>query len=1099
MISPRVPVHRAQLWLAVHAVGLLVGGAMWVWGGSACAAEVGRQPIPGIRYQAAFSSFYDGQFDDALKTYEDQWRGAIRTVQSRWIDSICYHTMMGECYYHLGQTGFAYEQYTLALRLYLMFPDWMLRVQFPATIRPDTSSNFRQIPWGASSRRAQVGSFPNSMLIGQGQVDNNRPYYEGGVVQSPVLVGINVQEIVRCTALAIRRRAELLGPIAPHDPMTGELIAALSRRPAPPNHWSQAWVDVELALALIAGGKTAEALPLLNRSVVAAGQYDHPLTSVALFELGHLAMLQGNYAEAIKQFEEASYSAVQFQDYGMVEESLRWAALAHLLSNRREFYGPLVPASQWARIKGWRYLQASLLLSGAENYLALRQGRQAADTLGEAQAVMGRRAMGAGDLGGRLNYLRALAFFQEHKVPPGSEALAAALNYMQRASRWLFQIRLIEKQYSEGQLSARGSITPRTAVELYGVLLRDPQAIDWLGDPMEALAVLHTPHPEAFEHWFLIALERKEYEKAIEIADRARRHRFFCSLALGGRLQSLQWILEAPEAALSGVALEQRQALLAGNPEYGRLSQQAKQLRKALESLPLVAPDGDALRKQSDLLAQLGQVSVQQEAILHEIAVCREPAEMAFPPLRTTKEIQAGLPHGTALLVFFTAADDLYGFLLNNEKYGYWRVKGGNLLTKRVTSLLHGIGQYEANRELTVKELNDGSWKEAANHLLDGLLEGSQADFSQSFPELVIVPDGVLWYLPFEMLEVKVGDRLLPLISRIRMRYAPTASLAIADSRGTNPAGRTAVVLGRLYPRQDASVAEKAFEQFARTVPGSVAVSGPMLPAPSGLYASEMERLVVLDDITMTENGPYGWSPIPIDRGKPGSALADWFPLPWEGPSLVVLPGFHTASENALKRFDRGAPGSEVFLSICGLMASGARTILLSRWRTGGQSSFDLVREFTQELPDTEASDAWQRAVLLLASSRVNLEAEPRVKSSPSDDPPKGTHPFFWAGYLLVDSGAPVARAAEPAGAGGLQLMEPGQQPDAGQAGENGDAKEMPPEPEAEEPGVAGKRGSRLPTRVKPKPVKGEKAAKPVKPKAGSAKARAAAGGVEEP
>ena len=103
-----------------------------------------------------------------------------------------------------------------------------------------------------------------------------------------------------------------------------------------------------------------------------------------------------------------------------------------------------------------------------------------------------------------------------------------------------------------------------------------------------------------------------------------------------------------------------------------------------------------------------------------------------------------------------------------------------------------------------------------------------------------------------------------------------------------------------------------------------------------------------------------------------------------------------------------GPPGNEIFLSVCGLMANGARTLLLSRWRTGGQSSFDLMREFVQELPRTSAADAWQRAILLTAGSRVNLEGEPRIKRAPTEDPPKANHPFFWAGYLLVDCGLPV-------------------------------------------------------------------------------------------
>jgi CHAT domain-containing protein len=86
-------------------------------------------------------------------------------------------------------------------------------------------------------------------------------------------------------------------------------------------------------------------------------------------------------------------------------------------------------------------------------------------------------------------------------------------------------------------------------------------------------------------------------------------------------------------------------------------------------------------------------------------------------------------------------------------------------------------------------------------------------------------------------------------------------------------------------------------------------------------------------------------------------------------------------------------------------MSSGSRTLLLSRWRTGGQTSFDAVREFAQELPHVSPAEALRRALLLAADSRIDLEAEPRVKRSRTVDPPKASHPFFWSGYMLVDSG----------------------------------------------------------------------------------------------
>ena len=119
-------------------------------------------------------------------------------------------------------------------------------------------------------------------------------------------------------------------------------------------------------------------------------------------------------------------------------------------------------------------------------------------------------------------------------------------------------------------------------------------------------------------------------------------------------------------------------------------------------------------------------------------------------------------------------------------------------------------------------------------------------------------------------------------------------------------------------------------------------------------------------------------------------------------------------------------------------MSCGARTILLSRWRTGGQSSLDLTREFAQELPHTSPADAWQRAVLLESSSQLDLEGEPRIKHAATDEKPKADNPFFWAGYMLIDS-SQVSQNMEPKGA------EPA-------------AKPKPPDAEADKPQEKGKK-----------------------------------------
>jgi CHAT domain-containing protein len=961
-----------------------------------------QRSVPSAAYHNAFAEFYDGEYRAALDRFAAENRNSIKTPQSRWIDSICYETMMGECYHEMGHLNDALEHYTAALKIYLAFSDWMAHVQFPATIRPAGVTARLAVPWGASTRRAPLGFYPQSMPILQGQIDFSQQVQHGGVVQQANLFPIEVQEIVRCTTLAIRHRAKLLGPLAARDPLFNDLVAAMSGRVALPNHWSEAWVGVELGLALSASGREGQAVAYLQRSVVAAGEFDHPMTSIALLELGRLAMIRSDFPAALKYFEEASYAAVAYPDPGVLEEAFRYGALAHLMSNQKGVFPPLTSAIQWAKVKHLRQLHASLLLLAAENYAVLGQTGQTAGLLDDARVSIGRRDMGNGRIGARRSFLDGLCLFQQKKIPDGDKAVAAAMDYMRHGSYWLFQI-------GQADILAMTSATPRMAMDLYQEVLRDPRPADWSSDPLESLAVLVVPHPLPFEHWFETALARKDHEAAVEIGDRMRRHRFFTSLPFGGRLLSLRWVLEAPDALLDRQSQLHRQDLLTRYPAYEQLRQQAHALHDKLIVMPIQPDDKDVQRQQAQMLAQLTSVSQRQELILREMAVRREPAGLLFPPLRVTAEILKSLPKGHAMLVFVATSKTTHAFLLNGEgRYTLWQLDRAALqaLPRQATAMLREIGNYQSNHEVTLKDLEDSKWQQAGRDLLDTILKGSHADFTKKFDELIVVPDGVLWYVPFEALQVKIDGQLRPLISRFRIRYAPTAALATSPAGASHGAvDNTAVVLGHLYPRDDDNVAQNAFTQLAAAMPGAVALRSP-LPAPSAVYASLLNRLIVFDDLAQSgDPGPYGWAPLPLDKSKAGSSLADWMALPWGGPDQIVLPGYHTAAEESLKRISHVAPGNEIFLSVCGLMASGAKTVLLSRWRSGGQSSYDLMREFTQELPHTTASDAWQRAVLVVTESQLNLDAEPRVKKAVVDESPKAKHPFFWAGYLLVDSG----------------------------------------------------------------------------------------------
>jgi tetratricopeptide (TPR) repeat protein len=953
--------------------------------------------VPRDDYFLVLELIHRGEYLEALDAMKDVAGGGIRSTEGRWIDSICYYTRMGECYYHLGELGLAMDQYNAAVRLYLAHSDWMLRIQFP-NIEADPNPRVADITWGKPSRPLNIGRFPDTMLSQQGRPDNENVLRQGGVVANPELYPVRVNEIAYCTALAIRRRKELMGAACPHDPLTATLVASLARRPAPPNSWSQAWISVMLGLAYSSSGQTQQAIGELQRGALAGGTFDHPLTATALLEMGKLSLERGSHEAAGVFFYESTFPAVAFAQPDIVEEAFRLGSDNFLATTQQGIYPPLDAAIEFTRRKEiYRSAGVSLLVAAADNLTARGDTARAARLLTEAAGAMRRTDLLKSDVGARYHHQLALVNYQQANLAAGDVALAAMMTWQRAGSKWLYQIGLAD------QLFVSGAVSPRVAEDLFVKLLREPTSQDWAVDLRETLSVTMTPHLLPLEHWFEITLARKDHEKAIEITDLVRRHRFYSSLPMGGRVTSLRWILEAPESLLTDAAVLQRQDLFNRYPAYAALSRQAAMVRTELEGLPLApgAEDKESQDRQKALLEQLNQVSASQEAMMRAIALRREPSEAVFPPVTQLQVIQQQMAPGQLAFAYFATSRYVFGLAISREKFTGWQIENPKEITRQVVALLREMGHFEANKAIDDKTLQSDKWRPIAQNLQKVLCNDVPPEFWNDYDEVIFVPDSVLWYLPFEVLQVGAPEESEALLTKVRVRYAPTISLVVPDDRPRPRDARTAVIAGRLYPRWKEEDTQAALEEIARAIPKSE-VFTEKLPAPSGVLSKTINRLIVLDDIEDL-GGPYDLAPMQLDRGKPSSNLARWMMLPWGAPEQVVMPGFHTAAENGLRK---SGTGDEIFLTACAFAASGTRTLLLSRWRTGGQSSVDLVREFAQELPFAPASAAWRRSVELLRPTELDVGLEPRVTGVDPAMPMTADHPFFWAGYLLLDNGA---------------------------------------------------------------------------------------------
>ncbi len=975
-----------------------------------------RRVYPNQAYYNGFTAVAEGDFVNAIKMFQNAGRNALRTPQGRWIDSICYFAMLGESYYQLGENKQALKYYDDALRLYLRNQDWMRLVEFPNGVQADRNGAARQVTWGTGQRASVLGQFDNNLKLLRGRLDNDRVLEQGGVVQLPEFVLVNVHEIVRCTALALRRRMEILGPICRHDPLTSALVNAFEGRIGRPNHWSQAWVNVQLGLALAGAERLDEATRNLNASVVIAGRFDHPLTATALIELGKLAIRRGDNQEAVRQLVDASVIAGKLEQPLELEESLRLAGIAHVLTGARQPLPALAGALPWInrqRTLG-RFVQSSCFMTIADSLLHLENPDDAAKALSKAKQSIRRRAALNERLKARFRFLESQLAAQTGKRDTSRVTLTDALQSQRKTSIRLFQTAIVDRGYTDGVFS------DRVAALLFERLLDDPTDIEWQNAPLETLTILTTNQRDSYENWFRAVLGRNDLQKAIEIADRMRRHEFYSSLSMGGRLLSLRWMVDGPDTLLGSDARLQRQDLLTRASRLAEMKSKLGPLREQLAQLPIDAQDKQYIEA-TDLGKQILGLSAKMENELRMIALKRESSPLLFPPLAKTETIQAKLGENELLLIFVRAGDELHAFMLSADKYASWQSETPAKIKKTLIQLNKAIGNQDANASVNADQFGKIDWRPIAEQLRDQLFidprkpaDRQQFGFWNRFDKLVVVPDDVVWHVPFELLLVPDKSApdggttsRIPLIERTRIRTVPLASLSIPDQRPKPRSNIFPVLVGELFPRSG-SLTSDFFLEWQQTL-SNLKPLPDKPPVPSGVGRTVWDRLVVLNDLDNRKEAsattPYGWSPTgasakPVDTDE----MTQWMRLPWGGPEEILLPGFHTAAEDAFEKPDNGR---SLFLASTALMATGAKTALLSRWRTGGETSFSLIREYLQERGDLAPTQAWQRAVHVVRPFPIDPDLEPRINGSKNGDGElTAANPFFWAGYVLLDRSA---------------------------------------------------------------------------------------------
>jgi len=967
------------------------------------------QQLPKRGYYFALPQLYEGEYKSALRRFNSEYRTAFQIGKDRYLDSICILTMIGECHCRVGDYKTALEMYNDAIGLYLNFESqqWQANIQLPPLLQADTSAIARaRVTWGTSQRNAKIANVPDTIAVRRRQLAQGIALEEGGVYDPSELRQVNVTEVLRCAALAIHRRRQISGPTGRYDPFAIKLAGSLKKAGSGNGTLMGALNGVVYGMTLSAIGEHDKAAVMLNSSLQLRGGLDHPLTPLALAELAHLGIVKQRPAVALQFALEATFSGAYFQQPDVVEEGFGLATQAHLMT-ARSVLPALKPALVWAGRERTQMLEASLAVRIAECF------SEAGDAAASAQALSGARKLMTNRnnisqtlLSPKSHYLTAVNRFLNGDSRGGQTSLKAALAGLASKSPALFRLQLADS------LAINGSLTEKQADLLYTKLLQDPSELLWNTQPMDAIAFLLTPHVPAMERWLEILINRKQIDRAVEIADQIRRHRFYADLPLGGRLLSLRWVLQGDTQLLKPDALAQRQALLTRYSGYRDLLNQSTLLRNKLSGLPLQpAADSADEKAQAQTMRELAEIYNRQEALIAGMALRRVPAEMAFPPIGKASEVQDFVLPGQIVLSVLQTQAGYHIFFFDDQRARYLGLVDARALKKGVGSVLAamGVAANYADPQLLASE----TWKDAVREFQANLFEDIPADDLAAAKELIVIPDGLLWYVPFEAFLVGDGDDERPLIETTKVRYSPTLFLSFAKPSSTGEIKSTGVVTGPMYPKTDSELADQAFtDVLEKEIDAKNVGTGSTGELPSGQLAGRLDQLVVLSEASV-KDGAFALQPMRVDGSKnpKGQAtLLDWLSVPLLSPDHVVMLGLNSiGGVDGLSQ----PKGSEMFFTATSILAAGGRTAVLSRWNTGGQAQVDLAARYARYAAVMPVTVALQNAVKQTRSSKIDREKEPRIRQDPEAPKFDANAPYFWASPMVVSY--PDQRIADPA------------------------------------------------------------------------------------
>jgi len=425
------------------------------------------------------------------------------------------------------------------------------------------------------------------------------------------------------------------------------------------------------------------------------------------------------------------------------------------------------------------------------------------------------------------------------------------------------------------------------------------------------------------------------------------------------------------------------------------------------------------LTQLNKLLARITQSDKQDAAQVAEVETHLEKARLSYEafqnalyaahpelkiqrgegPIVSAQELAELLPNASSILLEYVVTNDKTYLFAITKPVGKAEIQVYELPIKRV-ELAKQVESFR--QQLAARDLG---FRASAAKLFELLLKPAQAQL-RGKTNVVIAPDSNLWDLPFQALVNNAGHFVMedasvsyaPSLTVLRemtkrrvnqaATHAPATLLALGNpvSGGTTAKGTGQTLRnGNLDPLPEAGEEVKAVARLYGAARSKVYVGA---EAREDRVRSEAGRASILHFTThgTLNNAAPMYSYLTLAEGGPND---DGLLEAWELMQLDLKADLAVLSACETARGRIGA-GEGVIGFSWAMFIAGVPATVVSQWKVESASTRDLMVNFHRSLISSNKptkADALRQAALKLMRN------------------PETSHPFYWAGFVLVGDG----------------------------------------------------------------------------------------------